>query len=302
MKRTNSAETENNAIITRAGKLLTAEEEIDLSKRILAGAAAKKALSRNGCLTEAERADLRRAAEDGEAAHEQLFTANIPLAKKIAYETWFNSPVSVNELEDYRQIAMLNLSEAARTFDWRYGCRFSTWAYKRISQAMLRENSRNGYLLRVPEDQLRRLSELKRLMETEGIDKAAKTLGMSREDADRLLLATNPGISLNAPVNADDPDIEFGDLFPDPCAMTIADIEEKIDLESDIRRLRAAMVLLPAAERELLEKRMGYHGEPMTLRELTGGIYGKTTGSVQKRQIKAESHLREIFNSLPLAG
>ena len=38
------------------------------------------------------------------------------------------------------------------------------------------------------------------------------------------------------------------------------------------------------------------------IRELTGGIYGKTTGSVQKRQIKAESHLREIFNSLPLAG
>ena len=54
-------------------------------------------------------------------------------------------------------------------------------------------------------------------------------------------------------------------------------------------------------ERTLLKGRMGFFGEQQTLKSFVGTA-AKSVSGVQKKQIAAENHLRELYFSLPLAG
>ena len=284
----------------RSNDRLTADEEKELSKRILSGEAAKAALSGIGRLSGDERSALERSAEEGERAYETLVLANLPRASKIAWETFRMNPDGLNELEDYRQTAMKVICVCARTFDWKLGCRFSTYVHRSLMHEMMRENARMGYAMRIPEENLARLGELRRESEKFGVDTAARNLEMTGESAARLLLACSYAKSLQDPVNTDDPDIELGDTIADARAVTAEEIEARIDQEELLKKLRIAFSALPDDERSLLEGRMGLRGEPLPMRAFVGIAAGSISG-VQKKQIAAEKHLREIFFSLPMA-
>ena len=66
---------------------LSADEEKELSKQILAGEAAKESLSNNADLSDTEKSALTDIIEAGARAYDRLVLANLPRAAKIAAET-----------------------------------------------------------------------------------------------------------------------------------------------------------------------------------------------------------------------
>ncbi len=281
--------------------LLTADEEITLSKQILAGEEAKRSLSRNRNISEEEKSALQALIDAGESAYDQMVLANMPRAAKIAAETVRKNPYGVNDFEDYKQTAMKVICKCARTFDWKHGCRFGTYVHRSLQNEMMRENAKTEFIMRIPEENLARLSALKRLCENKSIEEAAQELSMTTEEALKLLLAGSPVRSLEEPVNEDSSDTELGETVCDESFMTKEEIENRIDFLIQIELLYIALSKLPVAERELLKGRMGFEGDPLPMKAFVGKT-AKSISGVQKKQVAAVKHLREIYFSLPLAG
>ena len=82
---------------------------------------------------------------------------------------------------------------------------------------------------------------------------------------------------------------------------TAEQIEDNIENENRLLRLNRALEALPDDERNILKGRMGYYGEPQTLKSFVGTA-AKSVSGVQKKQIAAVKHLRELYFSLPHAG
>ena len=280
----------NNTYGVNSKHNLNFEEEIMLSKKIQAGNEAKEILNGGNQLSGEERRNLNCLIEEGEAAFGQLVEANVPRAMKFAYETWLKNKFGVNDLEDYQQTALKVICTCARTFDWTKGFRFGTLAHHCLQHEMLRENAKTCYALRIPEESLMQLSTLKQNPETSVC-----------RNSDKLIAACSPYISLQAPLGKDRSDEEFGDFLPDTRVETAEQIEDNIENENRLLRLNRALEALPDDERNILKGRMGYYGEPQTLKSFVG-IAAKSVSGVQKKQIAAVKHLRELYFSLPLAG
>ncbi len=282
-------ETESEAAFEGEG--LSFDEEIELSKKILAGEAAKCEISENDSLKE----KLGQIILDGEQAYERLVLANAPRAMKIAASTWKKNPFGLNDIDDYRQTAMKVICVCARTYDWQMGCRFGTYVHRSLQNEMMRENARSGYAIRIPEEDLCRLNAVKRQKEADhfaGLDEK------ERNSANRLLSACSVSKSLEEPVNSEDADTEFGETLADPEAVSAEMIEKEIFDHLQIMKLQEALAALPEEERNLLKGRMGFDGDPQPLKAFVG-VYAQSISGVQKKLQKAEKHLREIFNSLP---
>lgn len=284
------------------GEPLNAQEEISLSKRILAGKAAEETLSKAECPADEDRAALLHTVEDGKQAYDRLVLANYPRAMKFAHSTFRRNPFGLDTCEDYVQTALRVICEAAHTFDWRRGCRFSTWVHQQLKQEMIRENALMSYAIRIPEDNLCRISSLKHNAEEQGIGAAAKALGMTRSNAEKLLQAGNVSKSLQDPINGEDPDTELGDILADATAITAEEIEEKIDAEADLKKIWSVYPRIPQKEQMVIWGRMGFgSGTPVRLKDLVG-VCAESLSGVQKRELAAKKHLRELADRLPLAG
>lgn len=274
---------------------LTFDEEIELSKRILAGEAARHEIAENGAPVKQNLSILNRTVRDGELAFEQLVTANMPRAMKMAMEAWKKNPFGINDIDDYRQTALKVICGCARTYDWRMGCRFGTYVHNSLKNEMIRENARTGYAIKIPEENLCRLNKLRR-------QKAENQLGdlaeNERKSAEKLLAFCSVSKSLEEPAAGEDADVEFGEMIADPAAVSAGMIEDEIFDDFQFSKLRDALAALPEDERSLLKTRMGFDGEPQPLKAFVG-IYAKSISGAQKKQIAAEKHLKEIFNSLP---
>ena len=268
---------------------LNFDEEIMLSKKIRAGNEAKEILRQGNLLSEEERINLNSLVEDGELAFGQLVEANVPRAMKFAYETWQKNKFGVNDLEDYRQTALKVICTCARTFDGNKGFRFGTLAHNCLQHEMLRENAKTCYALRIPEESLMQLSSVKQNAEAPVC-----------RDPEKLIAACSPCICLQAPLAKDGSDEEFGDILPDSRAVTAEQIEDRIENENRLVRLNKALEALSDDERLLLKGRMGFFGEQQTLKSFVGTA-AKSVSGVQKKQIAAVNHLRELYFSLPLA-
>lgn len=283
-----------------AGRKLSFEEEQELSRRIHLGDAARKALLCGKDLSDAERAEKQTLMEDGDAAYEQLVAANIPLAMKTAVKTWKLNSSGLNELDDYKQTAVKVICEAARTYDGRRGCRFSTWAYQQLMQEMVRENAMTVYALRIPEENLYKISRLKHGAENAPLREAAADAGMTECAAEKLLASACVYKSLQDPYSAEDPGTLLGEMIPDGSALNAEEIGARIDREQAAAKLIAALTELPADEQSLLRGRMGFDGSIVPLRAYVG-VFAESVSGVQKKQIRAENHLRELMGVLPLA-
>ncbi len=275
-------------------KNLNFEEEKLLSRKIQDGNKAEKILENSGSVSEGERIRLELLVNEGELAFQRLVEANVPRAMKFAYETWRKNRFGVNELEDYQQTAIRVICSCARTFDGEKGYRFGTLAHNCLQHEMLRENARTCYALRVPEESLAQLSSAKQISESEGA-------AAGRSAADKLIAACSSYMSLQDPFGNDGDDTELGDVIPDTDAVTAEQIDEQIDHDNSVRRLCKALDALSDDEKYILKGRYGFFGEDLRLKEFVGTA-AKSISGVQKKQDAAVRHLREIYDSLPLAG
>jgi len=139
--------------------LLTAEQEVDLAKRIEAGLFAEHKLETATGLDEAYRRDLELIAEDGRRAKAHMLEANLRLVVSVA-KKYSDRGLS---LLDVVQEGNLGLIRAVEKFDYTKGYKFSTYAMWWIRQAIQRGFADSARTIRLPVHVLEMLSKLSRV-------------------------------------------------------------------------------------------------------------------------------------------
>ena len=250
--------------------LLSAVEEVELSKRIEAGLFAKHLLSANNNFTPAKKRDLRLLVADGERAKDHLLRANLRLVVSLAKRyTGHGMPFL-----DLIQEGNLGLIRAVEKFDYTKGFKFSTYATWWIRQAISRAMADQARTIRLPVhlvEQVNKLQRLRREMsQTLGReathDELASELDITELRVRELLDLSRDMVSLDQTVGADD-DASLGDFIADQHSTT----EAETSVEAQLMRRQLHEVLDTLEDREAAVVRMRYGldgGQPKTLDEI----------------------------------
>ncbi|HEY8763344.1 MAG TPA: sigma-70 family RNA polymerase sigma factor [Solirubrobacteraceae bacterium] len=253
----------------RAYPLLTAAEEVELTKRI-------------------ERGDM--------AAKDRMINSNLRLVVSQARRYQGHGL----PMEDLVQEGMLGLIRAVEKFDWRRGFKFSTYGTLWIRQAIQRGLQNHGRTIRVPvhvaqrQVKVRKIeSELNAKFSREPTDEEiAEVAQLSVEEVTELREISRGLASLDQPVG-EEGETSLGDLLasdrPEP-------IEEVAEAQRG-QQVHAVVAQLPEAERNVIELRFGLAGdEPRTLRQ-TGTELGIP---LERARALEEQGLRRLAGSSEL--
>ena len=162
------------AYLKRIGKvpLLSAQQEVDLAKRIEGGLYASERLRRfveeGAKLTSAMRRDLDWVSRDGERARTQLLEANLRLVVSIAKRYTGRGLAFLDLIQE----GNLGLMRAVEKFDYARGFKFSTYATWWIRQAISRAMADQSRTIRVPVHMVEVINQLGR-MRRELLDRLA---------------------------------------------------------------------------------------------------------------------------------
>jgi RNA polymerase primary sigma factor len=249
------------------GKLLTHQEEIDLSKR------AKKG---------------------DKAARKRLIEKNLRLVVSIAKKSRGRGL----SFEDLIQEGNIGLMKALEKFDPDRGFRFSTYATWWIRQAVQKAVADKGRTIRVPVhigDKMRKLArtynELSAELErTPSDETVAERLGWSVEDIREVKDAMpDATTSLNQPLTSDEGSSELAELVEDERS---SDTPGTVMSEMEASQLGEAIDRLPERCRYVLVRRYGLDNKnPATLAELSDELE-ISRERVRQLQLKAERVLK----------
>jgi RNA polymerase primary sigma factor len=253
----------------RRHPLLTADQEIELAKRI-------------------ERGDLE--------AKEQMINSNLRLVVSLAKKYQGQDL----PLLDLIQEGIFGLIRAVEKFDWRKGFKFSTYATFWIRQAVQRGVANKARTIRIPvhirqrERKIARAArELIAKLEREPTDEEiAKAAELPLDQVEEVREAVRTITSLDRPVG-EAGETAFGELIPSD----EPEPEEEVDVSLREQALRRALERLPERERDVVKLRYGINGDqPTPLRE-TGRRLGISPERVRQIESRALEHLamnREI--------
>ena len=267
------------------GTLLTAEDEVELSRAL-----------HSGDELEAERARRR------------LIESNLRLVVSVArrYLGQAGRAGAAMDLADLIQEGNIGLFKAVEKFDPERGYRFSTYAYWWIRQAITRAIADRGRTIRLPVhvgEQLSKLAEASvRLEQVLGREPSpeeiAADMGVPREQITELITAARPPASLHARRGSEDDDGEGSalvDTVADPTADPAAS-EPEVEAERDERRMavEAALRLLNPRERDVVALRYGMEdGQERSLAEV-GRVLGVSRERARQVEAAALAKLRRM--------
>ncbi len=279
--------------------LLTAQEEVDLAKRIERGKFALKKLQNDGLDTK-KRGKLEAVLADGQAAREHLITANSRLVISVA-KKYIGRGVPFLDLIQEGNIGLIR---AARKFDYHRGHKFSTYATWWIRQAVTRAIADQGRTIRVPVhmgDQINRLIRVSHQLTQElghdpSSEELAEALDVPVKKAEQMIQVARRPLSLETPTDEDE-DSVLGDFIEDADALAPAEAVTQNMLKEQIQEI---LLSLPPREVRILQLRYGLvDGESYTLEEV-GKKLGVTRERVRQIEAQALSRLRHPTHSRKL--
>jgi RNA polymerase primary sigma factor len=280
--------------------LLTAEQEVDLAKRIEAGLFAEHKLDSVAGLDEDYRRDLELVAEDGRRAKAHMLEANLRLVVSVA-KKYSDRGLS---LLDVVQEGNLGLIRAVEKFDYTKGYKFSTYAMWWIRQAIQRGFADSARTIRLPVHVLEMLSKLsrverdmhQRLGREPTPDELAVELDRTPDQIEELLRTSRQPISLDSTIG-EDGETSIGDLIEDVDA---PEASELVDRQLMAEQLRSALDALTPREATIMAMRFGlYDGNPHTLDEI-GRALGLTRERIRQLEKQSLSKLRHPSRAQPL--
>jgi RNA polymerase primary sigma factor len=280
--------------------LLTAEQEVDLAKRIEAGLFAEHKLDTDLDLSPELRRDLELVAEDGRRAKSHMLEANLRLVVSVA-KKYSDRGLS---LLDVVQEGNLGLIRAVEKFDYTKGYKFSTYAMWWIRQAIQRGFADSARTIRLPVHVLEMLSKLsrverdmhQRLGREPTPEELAVELDRTPDQIEELLRTSRQPISLDSTIG-EDGETSIGDLIEDVDA---PEASELVDRQLMAEQLRSALDALTPREATIMAMRFGlYDGNPHTLDEI-GRALGLTRERIRQLEKQSLSKLRHPSRAQPL--
>ncbi len=274
--------------------LLTAEEEVQLAKRMEIGAEAKQILEDHGDdLPLDDVYTLREQVADAELAQEHLVRANARLVISVA-KKYIGRGVPFLDLIQEGNIGLIR---ATNKFEYRRGHKFSTYATWWIRQAVSRAVADQGRTIRVPVhmgDQLNRMRRVQMRLTQElgrdpSIDELAVGMETTPDKVENLLEIARRPVSLETPID-DEGDSTFGDFVEDVTSPAPA---EEVATNLLHEQLKTALDRLPPREAQILRLRYGLEdGRVYTLEEV-GQAIGVTRERVRQLEAQALNRLRQ---------
>ena len=280
--------------------LLTAEQEVNLAKRIEAGLFAEHKLETEQDLSSEIIADLEDVAEDGRKAKAHMLEANLRLVVSVA-KKYSDRGLS---LLDVVQEGNLGLIRAVEKFDYTKGYKFSTYAMWWIRQAIQRGFADSARTIRLPVHVLEMLSKLsrverdmhQRLGREPTPEELAVELDRTPDQIEELLRTSRQPISLDSTIG-EDGETSIGDLIEDVDA---PEASELVDRQLMADQLRHALDALTPREATIMAMRFGlYDGNPHTLDEI-GKALGLTRERIRQLEKQSLSKLRHPSRAQPL--
>jgi RNA polymerase primary sigma factor len=279
-------------------RLLNAEQEVDLAKRIEAGLFAGRKLAEGGRGLSAQmQADLEQVAEDGLRAKNQLVEANLRLVVSLARRYTGRGLLFLDLIQE----GNMGLIRGVEKFDYTRGYKFSTYATWWIRQAITRAMAEQSRSIRLPAHVAEAISRLARvqrqMLQALGREPTPEELAAELDmTPDRVIEVQRFGrepISLNTPLG-EDGDSEFGDLIEDSEAIEPGEAVSFIMLQE---QLQSVLGTLSEREAGVVSLRFGLTGgQPKTLDEI-GKVYGVTRERIRQIESNTMSKLRHPSRS-----
>lgn len=239
--------------------------------------------------------DLVRRAQAGDlAAREQLVDNLLPLVSALArrYRT------EGLEQTDLIQEGIVGLLRALERYDPERGVPFAAFATWWIRHSL--QDARSDFIrpFRLPPKALRQLSQLKsehhRIYQTDhrsaSVTELAERTNIDLEQANALAAADARVRSLDETVSGDENEVgSLGDLLEDP--LSAAAYEDVVNSVAG-KQLRALLSRLTDNERDVVNARFGFDGEPEKLVEI-GERLGVSAERVRQIEERALAKLRQ---------
>jgi RNA polymerase primary sigma factor len=252
-------------------KLLTAEEEVFLAKRI-------------------EKGDLK--------SKQALIAANLRLVIKVA-KKYMNQGLAFQDLIEEGNLGLIKASEK---FSWRRGFKFSTYATWWIRQSITRALSNQSRTVRVPvhvSEDINRVERISReltrkLGRDPNLMEISKATKLKFEKIHKLQRLAQRDISLEVPVGDEANSKSIADFIEDK---SVASPAQNVFGLLRSEKLMKLIETLNDKEQRVILMRFGFNeDEPRTL-EQTGHLLGVTRERIRQIEEKALQKIRLLMRS-----